>query len=58
MKLDRSISQILVFQANLKSSSLSPLCLYLEGEKRGSNSASLHLLGTLTIWPGVLFYGF
>ena len=57
MKLDLSISQILVFQENLKSSSLRPLYMYLEGEKRGSNSASLHL-GTLTIWPGVLFYRF
>ena len=46
-----------VFQANLKSSSLRPPCMYLEGEKR-SNSAPLHLVGTLTIWPGVLFYGF
>ena len=44
-----------MFQANLKSSSLRPLCMYLEGEKRSSNSAPLHLVGTLTIWPGVYF---
>ena len=29
--------------------------MYLEGEKRSSNSAPLHLVGTLTIWPGVYF---